>query len=168
MSPPVIGGLIALGVFVFDQVAKAAALIRLGDTAEGPAPFAPFLGLTLRFNSGISFSLFSQGAAAGRGALLGLILLAVALLVWWLWNSRSIVAAAGLGAIVGGALGNLSDRIIHGAVVDYLDFHALGRNFFVFNLADAAITIGVALLVIDLAFGSRTEGKKQPAPPTAK
>ncbi len=92
-----------------------------------------------------------------------LILLAIALLGWWLSNCPLHAAAAGLGAIIGGALGNLSDRVVHGAVVDYLDLHALGRHFFVFNLADAAINVGVALLVIDLAFGSRAGGwEEQP------
>ena len=82
----------------------------------------------------------------------------------WLSNSRSITAASGLGAIIGGALGNLSDRVVHGAVIDFLDLHALGRHFFVFNLADAAINVGVALLVIDLAFGSRRGGRKATSP----
>ena len=58
----------------------------------------------------------------------------------------------GLGAIIGGALGNALDRVVYGAVVDYLDLHFLGRHFFVFNLADAAINVGVSLLVIDLVF----------------
>ena len=65
------------------------------------------------------------------------------------------VRPAGFGAIIGGALGNALDRLTRGAVVDYLDLHALGRHFFVFNLADAAINVGVALLIVDLAFGSR-------------
>ena len=63
--------------------------------------------------------------------------------------------------IIGGALGNAIDRIAHGAVVDYLDLHAFGRHFFVFNLADAAINIGVALLVFDLLFRSRSDRRKQ-------
>ncbi len=169
MTPRAFGGLIALAVFFADQALKAAVLMRLGEAAQRSTPLAPFLDLTLRWNRGISFSLFAQGSAAGWIILLGLILLAIALLGWWLSNSRSITAASGLGAIIGGALGNLSDRVVHGAVIDFLDLHALGRHFFVFNLADAAINVGVALLVIDLAFGSRPEDGKQPAPrPRAK
>ncbi len=77
------------------------------------------------------------------------------------------LAACGLGAIIGGALGNALDRLAHGAVVDFLDLHAFGRHFFVFNLADAAINVGVALLVIDLVFGSRISrsGAGAPASP---
>ena len=84
-------------------------------------------------------------------------------------RSRTNLAAAGLGAIIGGALGNAVDRIAHGAVVDYLDLHAFGRHFFVFNLADAAINIGVALLVLDLAFGSRASDRREEplSPPRA-
>ena len=109
----------------------------------------------MRWNRGISFSLFTQDTAAGRATLLGSTLLAIALLGWWLASSRSYLAAAGLGAIIGGALGNALDRLTHGAVVDYLDLHAFGRHFFVFNLADAAINVGVALLIVDLVFAPR-------------
>ena len=70
----------------------------------------------------------------------------------------------GLGAIIGGALGNGCDRLAYGAVVDFLDLHAFGRHFFVFNVADAAINIGVALLIFDGLFG-RSGGQQRPAPP---
>ena len=165
MNPRAFGELVALTVFVADQTAKVAVLSRSGEAALNSAPLAPFLDLGLRWNRGISFSLFAQDSAAGQMILLGVTLAAIALLGWWLSNCRSLLAAAGLGAIIGGALGNAFDRIVHGAVVDYLDFHVLGRHFFVFNLADAAINVGVALLVIDLAFGPRAgDGEKKPRP----
>ena len=112
--------------------------------------------------SGISFSLFAQGSHFGRAVLLALTFAAIALLAWWLARARSNLAAAGLGAIVGGALGNAFDRIVHGAVVDFLDLHAFGRHFFVFNLADAAINVGVALLIVDLLFFSRAQKESAP------
>jgi signal peptidase II len=77
------------------------------------------------------------------------------LLTWWLFRCRSVLPAAGLGLIIGGAVGNAIDRLAHGAVVDYLDLHVLGRHFFVFNGADAAINLGVALLILDLLLVSR-------------
>jgi signal peptidase II len=154
VTPRSLGALIALCVFAADQAAKLIVLAR-PDAALDATPLAPFLDLVLRWNRGISFSLFTQDTSAGRAALLALTLGAVALLGWWLASSRSYLAACGLGAIIGGALGNAVDRLTHGAVVDYLDLHAFGRHFFVFNLADAAINIGVALLILDLAFGSR-------------
>ena len=153
MSPRWIGSAVALSVFLADQAAKLAVLTTFAGSAERSTPLAPFLDLALRWNRGISFSLFVQNSVAGRAALLGFTAAAVALLIWWLATCRSALTAAGLGAIIGGALGNALDRIIHGAVLDYLDLHILGRHFFVFNLADAAINIGVAVLVLDLVFG---------------
>jgi signal peptidase II len=88
------------------------------------------------------------------------------LLAWWLFRSRSLLPAAGLGLIIGGALGNAIDRLAHGAVVDYLDLHAFGRHFFVFNIADAAINVGVALLILDLVLAPRApKGQSQGSPP---
>ncbi len=77
------------------------------------------------------------------------------MLGFWLWRTQSLLISAGLGAIIGGAFGNAFDRVAYGAVVDFLDFHAFGRHFFVFNLADAAINVGVALLLVDSFFGAR-------------
>jgi signal peptidase II len=148
---------VALAVLAADQAAKFGVLSR-PDAALGATPIAPFLDLALRWNRGISFSLFTQDTAAGRAFLLAFTLAAVVLLAWWLASSRSLVSAAGLGAIIGGALGNALDRAAHGAVVDYLDLHAFGRHFFVFNLADAAINIGVALLILDLTLSSWSAG----------
>ena len=149
-----LGVLVALAVVVSDQAVKLVVLAR-PESMLGATPIAPFLDLVLRWNRGISFSLFSQDTVAGRVVLLALTLAAIVLLGWWLASSRSILSAIGLGAIIGGATGNALDRLTRGAVVDYLDLHALGRHFFVFNLADAAINVGVALLILDVAFGSR-------------
>jgi len=150
VKPPSLGGIVALAVVCADQIAKAVVLSRSDLLAAHPEPLAPFLDLTLRWNRGISFSLFSRDSTSGQAALVALTLAATALLAWWLSRSRSGLPALGLGLIIGGALGNAIDRIVHGAVVDYLDLHAFGRHFFVFNLADAAINLGVALLIVDL------------------
>ncbi len=155
MKPRTLGALVALIVLAGDQAVKFALLAR-PEAALGPTPIGPFLDLVLIGNRGISFSLFTQDTAFGRAVLIAVTLGAIALLGWWLAASRSFLSACGLGAIIGGALGNALDRVTHGAVVDYLDLHMFGLNFFVFNLADAAINVGVALLVIDLVFGSRT------------
>jgi lipoprotein signal peptidase len=163
MKPPVIGGLIALAVVIVDQAAKALVLSRAQGPMAGSTPLTPFLDLTLRWNRGISFSLFARDSAAGQTALLALTLAATGLLAWWLMRTRSVLPAVGLGLIIGGALGNAIDRIAHGAVIDYLDLHALGRHFFVFNAADAAINIGVALLILDLlpiARASNSDGSR--------
>jgi signal peptidase II len=164
VNPRLVGGGVALGVFVADQAAKVAVLSSFAGAAERSTAVAPFLDLALRWNRGISFSLFVQNSAAGRAALLAFTAAAVALLIWWLANSRTRLAAVGLGAIIGGALGNAIDRIVYGAVVDYLDLHLAGQHLFVFNLADAAINIGVLLLVIDLVFRPDLESRSMVSP----
>jgi signal peptidase II len=166
MKPPTAGGLIALAVVLVDQIVKIGVLSYSGRSEIGPRALAPFLDLTLRWNRGISFSLFATDSASGQTALVALTLAATGLLAWWLFRSRSGLSAVGLGLIIGGALGNAIDRIAHGAVIDYLDLHAFGRHFFVFNIADAAINIGVALLVLDLLLIPRApKGRAQGSPP---
>jgi signal peptidase II len=156
-----VGFVVALAVLATDQAVKAVLLTRWTDADGTTVPLLPFLGLTLRWNRGVSFSFFAQNSPAGLALLLGLTVAAIAVLLWWLSRSQTEVAAIGLGAIIGGAVGNAADRVAHGAVLDYLDLHALGWNFFVFNFADAAISVGVALLVIDLALGSRPAVKME-------
>src|ERR1700744_2675853 len=155
MKPPAVGGVIALAVVLVDQIVKGSVLSYSARPDVDPTPLTPFLDLTLRWNRGISFSLFARDSASGQTALVALTLAATGLLAWWLFRSRSTLPAVGLGLIIGGALGNAIDRLAHGAVVDYLDLHAFGRHFFVFNVADAAINIGVALLVLDLLVAPR-------------
>jgi len=162
VKPPLLGGVVALVVVVADQAVKAAVLSRSEQLAAASEPLTPFLDLTLRWNRGISFSLFARDSASAEAALLTLTLAATALLGWWLSRSRSRLPAAGLGLIIGGALGNAIDRIVHGAVVDYLDLHAFDRHFFVFNLADAVINIGVLLLIIDLLPARRAPSSRKP------
>ena len=126
-----------------DRVARETLphLLRLEDVT-------PFLRIVLAFNPGISYSLFSVQSPAGRWALLGLTLAATAALALWLWRAPDGLTASGLGLIVGGALGNGVDRLIYGAVADFLNFR-LGSfsPFGVFNLADTAIFAGVGLLL---------------------
>jgi signal peptidase II len=165
VKPPLMGGIVALVVVFADQMAKIAVLSRSDQLAADAKPLTPFLDLTLTWNRGISFSLFARDSASAETALLTLTLAATALLGWWLSRSRSGLPAAGLGLIIGGALGNAVDRIVHGAVVDYLDLHAFGRHFFVFNLADAAINIGVLLLIIDLLPAPRAPSSRNRTSP---
>jgi len=155
VTPRRLGALIAVAVLIGDQLVKAWVLAAFSDTAGAPMALLPVLDLTLRWNRGVSFSLLRQDTAVGQMLLLAFTLAATALLGVWLWRTRAWTAAAGLGAIIGGALGNALDRARYGAVVDFLDLHLLGRHLFVFNIADAAINIGVALLILDLVFGPR-------------
>jgi len=133
VKPPAVGGVVALAVVLVDQIAKAGVLAHFDRSGIDPSPLGPFLNLTLQMNRGISFSLFARDSASAQVALLALTFAVVGLLTWWLFRSRSVLPAAGLGLIIGGAMGNAIDRLAHGAVVDYLDLHAFGRHFFVFD-----------------------------------
>ncbi len=152
MKPSAAGGVVALAVVLVDQIVKVGVLAHFESPGVDSSPLGPFLNLTLQMNRGISFSLFAGNSASAQVALLALTLGVVGLLTYWLFRSRLMLPAAGLGLIIGGALGNAIDRLAYGAVVDYLDLHAFGRHFFVFNIADAAINVGVALLILDLLF----------------
>ena len=112
------GGVVALIVVLVDQIVKAGVLSHFGRSEVYSTPLGPFLDLTLRWNRGISFSLFARDSAAGQMVLLALTLAVTCLLGWWLFRSRSFLPAAGLGLIIGGALGNAIDRIANGEVVD--------------------------------------------------
>ena len=154
MRARALGAAAILAVVALDRAAKALVLSDFSATAATPAPLTPFLDLTLRWNRGISFSLFAQESATGRWLLLTLTLAVTALIAVWLWRTRTALVGLALGLIIGGAIGNGYDRLVYGAVVDFLDLHAFGRHFFVFNIADAAINVGVVLLIVDGLLGA--------------
>ncbi len=153
MNARSLGAVALVAVFALDQASKFAVVHGFGAGEQATRPLAPFLDLTLRWNPGISFSLFPQDTMLGVWLLLGFTLGATALLGAWLWRATTLAAGLGLGGIIGGALGNALDRFAYGAVVDFLDLHAFGRHFFVFNVADAAINVGVVLIALDFLFG---------------
>jgi len=111
-------------------------------------PLLPIFNLTFAANPGVSLSLFPAGSDAGRWGLVGLTAaIALGVLVW-LWRERRVGDALPLGLVLGGALGNIVDRITHGFVVDYADLHfGAFRPFLVFNLADVAISLGVVIIL---------------------
>jgi signal peptidase II len=149
MKPRLAGGLLALVVLIADQASKLWLLYGLKMSEGQRIGVAPFFDVYLRWNTGISYSLFQQSTAGGRWALLSVTVFATILLGVWLWRTSGPVAGLALGAIIGGALGNGVDRFAYGAVADFCDFHLFGWHFFVFNIADTAITLGVLLLVYD-------------------
>jgi signal peptidase II len=139
----------ALVVVIVDQLSKAAVLMffagRLGDRET----MTSFFNLALTYNRGISFGLFNGGA--GLNALVFSFAAAaiVAVLIYWLSRASSPFLAVAIGLIIGGAVGNVIDRIRLGAVVDFLDFHIGSLHWPAFNLADSAICIGVAAMLLD-------------------
>lgn len=115
----------------------------------------PVLDLVLIWNRGVSFGLFNRESAYGRWILTAVAAVVIAVLVMWLRRGKSRFEAVALGLVIGGAVGNVIDRWVHGAVVDYLYFHVGGYYWPAFNLADVAITCGVALLLYDGLFRGR-------------
>jgi len=119
----------------------------------------PFLDLVMVWNKGVSYGLFQQGAL-GQILLACLAAAAVIALTWWLARMTSLIGAAGAGLIMGGAIGNGIDRLVHGAVADFFSFHAGDFYWYVFNIADAAIVAGVAGLMYDSLFNSHKKVSK--------
>jgi len=140
-------GIVAAALaLALDQATKYAALYAL---SRGEAfPVTAFLNLCLSYNEGVSFGLFAESFAGQPMALATLTLVLTAFLAWLLSRSSSQGEAAAIGLIIGGALGNIVDRLRDGAVVDFLDFHVIGHHWPTFNLADVAIVIGTGLLCL--------------------
>ena len=118
-----------------------------------------FFKLVMAWNKGVSFSMFDMGGETGRWALTALALVIVAVLVFWLRKAGRPLPALGLGLVIGGALGNVIDRVRVGAVADFLLFHWGELYWPAFNLADSVITVGVGALLIDALFGARESHK---------
>jgi signal peptidase II len=158
-----LGLAVALASAAVDQAVKLWLIFGYDLGARGVVPVTPFLNLVLAWNSGISFSLFPQSGPFGQWALLALKLIAVILLWIWLARAGSKLTALALGLIIGGALGNAIDRIAYGAVADFVLFHittqSFSFNWAVFNLADAAIVIGVAGLLYETLLGAPNAAK---------
>ena len=138
---------LSLGVIVLDQATKAAMLaaFRPGEVV----PFTPFFSLILTFNTGAAFSFLAGEAGWQRWLFAAIAVGACALMLWLLRRGGSRLYCAGLALIVGGALGNLYDRIVLGHVVDFLLFHWREWHYPAFNVADSAITCGAAALILD-------------------
>ena len=117
----------------------------------------PFFNLVMTWNPGVSYGLFPAHSRLASIALVFLSFLAVSGLGWWLWTATRRALAVGLGLVIGGAIGNnLIDRLIYGKVADFFYFHAFGYGWYVFNVADAAITFGVIALLYDALMRSET------------
>lgn len=137
-------------VFLLDRATKFWVVEVLDLRSVGFIPVLdPWFNLAMAWNRGINFGLFDMGAEAGRWVLIALALVICAGLLYWARRRTAFVEALGVGLIIGGALGNVWDRISYGAVADFLNFSLPGlRNPFAFNIADAAIFAGAGLLLL--------------------
>ena len=185
MTPAREGALVALAALAVDQIFKNVMLysMKFVCAQAGPATvlfrpecnfrdtfpqirLTPFLDLVMVWNRGISYGLFQAEGLTGTAILVVLSLVAVGALSWWLSTAQQRLLAWGLGLVIGGALGNVIDRLIYQAVADFFRFYAFGYEWYVFNVADAAITIGVVALLVD-AF-ARPEAKSSDREPATR
>lgn len=135
-------------------------------------PFAridilPFFNIVMVWNKGISFGLFTQHGDTGPLLLSAFSAIVAAGLFIWLLRAPRMLTALALVLVIGGALGNILDRLRFGAVADFLDIHAFGWHWPAFNMADSCITIGIAMLLIDGLFFDKTHSKKEKEAPVS-
>lgn len=144
----------ALLVVVFDQLTKAWVLSGLDLREMGRVDiWPPIFNFTWVENRGVSFGLFGDGSARWMLSLFSLVVAGI--LGWWALRADRRLLITAIGLVMGGALGNVIDRIRFGFVVDFIDFSGTGVFPWVFNIADSAITIGVILLILDSLLSER-------------
>lgn len=135
-------------LFVLDQITKNLVVVYM---YEGQKEILPFFNLTHVWNRGVSFGLFNNGHSAAW-LLIALSLVITGFFLHWLRKVDHKPLALAIGAVIGGALGNVIDRIRFDAVVDFIDFHIGGWHYPAFNVADSAIVLGIAYIVLDSLF----------------
>jgi len=142
----------AAAVAILDQVSKWWIVYRVMEPPR-TIEVTAFFDLVLTYNRGVSFGFLNTGAAPAPWLLSGLAVVIVIALLFWLRGIEGRWPGVAVGLIIGGALGNVVDRLRLGAVVDFLDLHWGDLHWPAFNLADSAITVGVVLLLLDGLFG---------------
>lgn len=169
MSTPLRPGLILAAVIVvLDQISKWWVVERL-MRPEGvlDTPFytpiriqvLPIFDLVMTWNRGVSFGILNNDGR-WNAVILSVLSVVIAIgLVMWMRKSTSALVTLALGGIIGGALGNVVDRVRWGAVADFLDVHVMGYHWPAFNVADSAITVGAVLLVLDALFAKSSSTK---------
>jgi signal peptidase II len=150
--------IIAVAILAADQLSK---WLLLAQVMQPPRviELTGFLNLVLVYNSGVSFGLFGGGGAWTVWFFSGLAAVIVVGLFIWMRRQQGRLPGIAVGLICGGAVGNVIDRLLHGAVVDFIDLHAGGWHWPAFNVADSAISVGVALLILHSLFFDRGESK---------
>jgi signal peptidase II len=141
-------------VVVLDQASKWWIVERLMQPPK-IVPVAPFLDIVLVWNRGITFGLFNKAGAAQPIVFTALAIVIGAGLLLWLKGVRQGWVAVAIGAILGGAVGNVLDRLRFGAVVDFIDVHVAGWHWPAFNVADSAITVAVVAIAAEALFGAK-------------
>ena len=164
LRPAGIGLLVLMLVLSADQLSKFWILYGLDLPARGSVRVLPFLNFTMVWNHAVTFGMFSGLGGAGRIVFSAIALAVVVLLAVWILRTPSKLTAACVGAIAGGAVGNVIDRVRYGAVVDFLHAHAFGWSWYVFNVADSAIVCSVCVLLAQscLSGGASSQAGRTP------
>jgi len=146
-----LSALIAAAVLILDQGSKA---WILNSVMQPPRVIevTSFFNIVLAWNRGVSFGMFNSESAYGPWLLTGLAIVIVVVLAVWLWKANTCLASLSIALVIGGAAGNVIDRLQYGAVVDFLDVHGFGYHWPAFNVADSAICIGASILVLESLF----------------
>jgi signal peptidase II len=152
--PRVIAALAIAAAFALDLLVKHVFLAHAADW-NGRTVVPGLLDIHYAWNHGVSFSLFWQSSSAGGAILAGLLLIVIVAIAVAAFRTASVWSAAGYGLIAGGALGNIADRIQHGAVFDFLVVRLGDTPFFVCNSADIFISLGVIALAADILLAPR-------------
>ena len=139
----------ALVIFIIDQLTKWFVSVPLALQARGQIEILPIFNLTWVENNGISLGLLNATTPTGRWMLVAMTAAIAIGVAWWITREEKRGDQLALSLVLGGALGNIVDRVRHGYVVDFADLHfGAFRPFLVFNVADAAISIGVVILLL--------------------
>jgi len=150
MHPSRFGLAAAAVTFLVDQASKEW-LLSIVDIRE-PLNVAPFFNLVMVWNRGMSFGMFPADSPSQTALLIGIAVVIVAVLLQWLKKTDTRRVAGALGLVIGGAVGNVADRLRFGAVADFFDVHVGIYHWPAFNVADSAICIGVLILCLDSLF----------------
>jgi signal peptidase II len=150
---------LAAVVFLLDQAVKYWIISVVELESKGSIPVLPVFSLTWVENRGVSMGLLTADSDLGRWLLVGLTGLISAVVAVWIRREKQWPEGLALGLVLGGALGNIVDRIRFGYVVDFVHLHAGPWSFYVFNVADAAISIGVAILLFRALVGRPDSGR---------
>jgi signal peptidase II len=157
--PQRFGVSLMVAVVIGDQLSKWWLYEYLVAEGRRMVEVLPFVNLVAVWNYGVSFGMFNSGSTTASWIFIGLALVIVAVLAVWVYRAARVVPAAALGLVIGGAFGNVLDRVRFGAVFDFLDIHVAGWHWPAFNVADSAISVGVAVLFIDSLFHGSESSK---------
>ncbi len=153
------GMIIALVTLILDQLSKWWLIEQYQLVEKSIVKITSFFNLVVVYNHGVSFGMLREVGVDNRMLMIGLTASITAGIIVWLTRTTHKFLACALGLVIGGAIGNIIDRIRFGAVFDFLDFHVAGWHWPAFNVADSAICIGVCLILLDSFLCNSTSKK---------